>query len=240
MSKEDVFVNSYKMFKCICDSWREGKCLKNNEHNLITLIIRWAKNWGSIYLKHAQEILDSFGPDVYNPQTVSRCPKYIQDELKKLEYSVASNKNTPLKNGVYRIATGSSGYKKRLDITEGASQNDVGVQQWETNYTSAQDFELTKCEEGYYTIKALCSGKMVDVHYGYQEQGTRINQWEENNSQAQHWYIIPCEDGSFNLISECNLLAMDVSDNSSDNGAKVQCWEVNGTSAQKFKFYEVN
>ena len=236
MSSESVFINSYKMFKYICDSWRSGNCLHNNEHNLITLIVRWARIWGSVYLKHAQEILDSFGSDVYNSRNVAKCPDYVQKDLKKLEYSAAGSKNIPLENGIYRISTASSGYVKRLDISEGSVKDGAAVQQWEPNFTLAQDFEITRFEEGYYTIKSVRSGKMLDVCYAEQKPGTKIHQWEDNNSQAQHWYIVPCGDGNFNIISECNLLAMDVTGNKGDNGTKIQCWELNGTNAQKFKF----
>ncbi len=240
MSDENVFLNSYKMFKHICDSWRNGNCLNNNEHNLITLIIRWARNWGSVYLKHAQEIFNSLGPDVYNPKNVARCPEYIQKELKRLEYSAAASKNPPLESGTYRIATATSGYWKRLDISGASKLSGANLQQWETNCGIAQDFEITKHEEGYYTIKSACSGKPLDVENASQEAKANIRQWDSNNSQAQHWYIVPCGDGSFNVISECNLLAMDVEGNRNDNGANIHCWYLNDSNAQKFKFIKAS
>ena len=240
MTNEDIFINSYKMFKYICDSWRSGNCLENNEHNLITLIVRWARCWGSVHLRYAQEILDSFGSDVYNSQNVSKCPEYIQKELKRLEYSAESNKNPPLQSGIYRIATASSGYYKRLDISGASKEIGANLQQWETNCTIAQDFEIIRHDAGYYTIKAVCSGKVLDVENGGQKAGTNIHQWDSNDTQAQHWYIIPCEDGSFNIISECNLLAMDVSGNSNNNGANIHCWDINNSNAQKFKFIKAD
>ena len=240
MSGEDIFLNSYKMFKHICDSWREGNCLSNNEHNLITLIVRWARIWGSVYLKHAQEILDSFGSDVYNPRNVRKCPEYIQKELKKLEYSAAGSKNPPLKNGTYRIATAASRYRKRLDIFGASKLSGANLQQWETNHTRAQDFEITKHDEGYYTIKSACSGKSLDVERASQQAKTNIRQWDSNGTQAQHWYIVPCGNGIFNIISECNLLAMDVEGNRNYSGANVHCWYVNNTNAQKFKFIKAS
>ncbi len=236
MTSEDVFINSRKMFKHICDSWRSGDCLRNNEHNLITLIVRWAIIWGNTHLRYAQEILDSFGSDVYNPANVKNCPDYVKQELTKLEYSAASNKNPPLENGVYCISSELSGHYKCLDISAGSKQSGANLQLWETNGTAAQYFEVVKQSEGYYTIKALCSGKMLDVKNADQEIGTNIHQWENNNSKAQHWYIVPCGNGYFNIISECNLLAMDVKGANSNNGTNIHCWNLNGTKAQKFKF----
>lgn len=237
MRFEDMFINSYKMFKYICDSWRSGNCLNNNAHNLITIILRWASQFNSVKLLHAQEILDAFGEDILTPSNIRKCPEYIQKELKRLRYSANCSRNFPLDNGIYRIATAASGYGKCLDISGASKDDGANLQQWENNHTAAQNFEVVKHAEGYYTIKAMCSGKMLDVRHAEQTLGTNIHQWENNDSQAQHWYIVPSVSGSFKLISECNLLAMDVSGRSPENGANIQCWEVNNTGAQRFKFF---
>lgn len=100
---EEMFIQSYKLIKCVCDSWHNGENLKNNEHNLLTLLVKWIKlaSYKNIHLDYAQEILDSFGEDVYNPETVKKCKKSVQDELKKLELATkkarSENKNN-LKN----------------------------------------------------------------------------------------------------------------------------------------------
>ena len=91
---------------------------------------------------------------------------------------------------------------------------------------------------GYYTIKALCSDKMLDVKDASQKIGTNIQQYQNNYNQAQYWYIIPDfrRDDSFKIISVCNLLAMDVENARNKDGTNIRCWEINNTKAQKFKF----
>ena len=228
-----------KIFKKICESWRQQNCLKNREVDLITLIICFLKYFKIIYiLPYAQEILDSFGSDILTLENVKKCPNYIQDYIKKLELSAYCSKNSPLKDGVYCISSAVNKYKSCLDICGASKENGANLNLWEKNGTSAQKFEVKKQKGGYYTIKALCSGKMLDVKDASQEIGANIQQYQSNGNQAQYWYIIPDlrRDGSFRIISVCNLLAMDVAGAGTKNGTNIQCYEMNGTKAQKFKF----
>ena len=240
MSDEEMFINSRKMFKYICDSWRNGGVIKNNEHYLITLIVRWSRYFGNVYLEYAQEILDSFGSDVLNYESIKKCPEYIQEGIKKLKLSAYCSKITPIKDGVYCISSAVNKYKSCLDICSASKEDGANLNLWERNGTSAQKFEVKKQKGGYYTIKALCSEKMLDVKDASQEIGVNIQQYQSNGNQAQYWYIIPDfrRDGSFKIISVCNLLAMDVVDAGTQNGTNIRCWEVNNTKAQKFKFVE--
>ena len=239
MSREKIFANSYKMFKHICNSWRSGNCLKNNEHNLITLIIRWEKQYNDCSLKYAREILNSFGSDILNEKTIKRCPKYIQDEIKRLKYSAMSKRKNPLKNGVYTISSALCPNSKRLDIDNASNANGANLQLWDKNLTNAQKFEFVKHDEGYYTIKSLCSGKMLDVCGGDQNPGANIHQWESNNTMAQNWYLVPLGNSYFKIISEDNLLSMDVDNAQTGNGTNIKCWWNNDSNAQKFKLRKV-
>ena len=229
-----------EIFKQICDSWRQQNCIKNREIELLTLITRFLNRDGTdeYVLPYAQEILKQIGSDILNPENIKKCPDYIQDYIKKLEYSAASNKDPPLKNGIYCISSAVNNYKSCLDIYGASKEDDANLNLWEKNETSAQKFEIKRQKGGYYTIKALCSGKMLDVNMASKELGTNIKQYKKNGNQAQYWYIIPCDDGNFNIISVCNLLAMDVSGGKTENGTNIQCWKINNSKAQKFKFIE--
>ena len=238
MSGEEIFINSRKMFKYICDSWRSGGVIKNNEQYLITPIVRWSSYWGNAYLEYAQEILNSFGSDILTPENIKKCPDYIQNHIKKLKLSAYCSKNSPLKDGIYCISSAVNKYKSCLDICGASKENGANLHLWGKNGTSAQKFEVKKQKGGYYTIKALCSEKMLDVKDASQEIGANIQQYQSNGNQAQYWYIIPDfrRDGSFKIISVCNLLAMDVAGAKTQNGTNIRCWEINNTKAQKFKF----
>ena len=87
MSTKDIFINSYKMFKYICDSWRNRSLIKGQEHILLNLIFKWNKLCckGNLREKYAQEILDSVGSDICTAEAIKKCPKYIQREIRSLE-----------------------------------------------------------------------------------------------------------------------------------------------------------
>ena len=226
-----------RALKKVCDSWRKRNCLQNKENQLITLIIQWLiRNEG--HLTYAQEILNSFGSDVLTTENIKKCPDYVQNHIKRLKLSAYCSKNSPLKDGIYCISSAVNKYKSCLDICGASKENGANLRLWEKNGTSAQKFEVKKQKGGYYTIKALCSEKMLDVKDASQEIGANIQQYQSNGNQAQYWYIIPDfrRDGSFKIISVCNLLAMDVAGAKTKNGTNIRCWEVNNTKAQKFKF----
>ena len=229
-----------KIFKKICDSWRQQNCLKNREVELLTLITRFLNRDGTdkYVLPYSQEILDSLGQDILSPANLKKCPEYVQKEIKKLEFSAYCSKNSPLKDGIYFISSAVNKYKSCLDICGASKENCANLNLWEKNGTSAQKFEIKMQNGGYYTIRALCSDKMLDVKDASDKLGTNIQQYKNNGNQAQYWYIIPDfrHDGSFKIISVCNLLAIDVAGAKTKNGTNIRCWEINNTKAQKFKF----
>lgn len=86
-SKEEFFLTNYKMIKYVCDDWRKYGYLSGHEHVLLHRFITWASWRRAISLKYAQKVLDSFGPDIYNPETVKKCDKRTQRLIRELEYA---------------------------------------------------------------------------------------------------------------------------------------------------------
>lgn len=238
MTPEDIFINSYKMFKHICDSWRQGDCLKGRESLLLSTIIRWSMQYHDTSLNYAQEVLDSFGDDIYNPTVVSQCPEYIQEEIKSLETAAFYSKHNVFEDGIYRIVTALND-RKGLSISGESKDNNGNLELCDDNINDNQKFKVVQNKDGSYTITALHSGKAIDVHFASKKCGANISQYEKNNTSAQKWYIIPCENGYYKLISQCNYLAMDVAGAETENGTNIQCWQDNGTPAQRFKFIKV-
>lgn len=239
MKPADMFINSYKMFKHICDSWRQGNCIKGRESLLLSTIIRWSKQYHDTSLDYAQEVLDSFGDDIYNDEVVSQCPKYIQDEISCLKTAAEYSKNSHIEDGVYRIVS-SINNKKVLDICKGSKRSKAKLQVWDSNFTDAQKFKVTRTSGGTYIITALHSGKVLDVPGKSKKMGVNIWQYDRNDSSAQKWYIIPCGNGYYKIISQCNFLAMDIAGGNTAKGTNIQCWKLNGAKAQKFKFLKVS
>lgn len=238
MAWKNHFLNSYAMLKLICDDWRNHGYLKGNEDLILSKLITWSFWYKDICLQHAEEVLNSFGSDIYNSIIVKKCSTDVQNKIKELEYAAISGNNTSIKDGTYTLISALDN-SKALDINSSSKENGVNLQLWDKNGTDAQKFEIKYNDGGYYTLKAKCSKKMVDVAKKSTKLGTNIQQWENNNTDAQKWYLIPCENGYYNIISCCNLLALDIAQSQTKNGTKVQCWETNSTKAQKFKFIKV-
>lgn len=238
MSQEDMFKNSYGMFRYICDDWRDHGCLSGKEDLLLTKLLAWSAGYGDIRLKYADEILNSFGSDIYNSEVVAKCPHWAKWEIKNLENAAPSCKRQVIEDGIYNIVSGLND-RKVLDISGASTADGANLQLWDVNYTNAQKFEIKYSGSGYYTIKAKCSDKMIDVAMADQKSGTNVWQYPYNGTDAQKWYIVPCGNGSYNIISKCNLLAMDVDWAKTQNGTNVWCWYINGTKAQEFKFVKV-
>lgn len=239
MTFADIFINSYKMFKHICDSWRQGGCIKGQENLLLTTIIRWSRRYHDTSLDYAQEVLDSFGDDVYNDKVVRECPKYVQKEIDCLKTAAKYGKISHIEEGIYRIAS-SMDSGKVLDICGGSKDSTANLQIWGSNFTDAQKFKVTRTVGGAYKITALHSGKALDVVGARKEVGTNIWQYDTNDSAAQKWYIVPCANGCYKIISQSNFLAMDISGNNAKNGANIHCWTPHNGNNQKFKFIKVD
>lgn len=219
MSHYDMFMNSYKMFKHICDSWRERGCVENNEHNLLTLIIRWLSGYHETALKHADEILDFFGTDVYNPESVNKCSNSIKDEIKKLEYSAQGNKEPPLENGIYKIKGVKENSRNCLCVSK--NNNKYILAFCQPNKNVSTDFEIKKHDEGYYSITPM-----------YSRQKANIQPISDTK-----WYIVPCGENSFNIISEKNLSAVSVEKNNKQLYLKYL--QIGNGSEQLFDFEKV-
>jgi len=77
---------SKSIFKNVCDYWRMKKCLKGREHIVLTSLLGWGF---LIYkqgcLKDADEVLNSFGSDIYNKEVTKKCPQKVQSIIKQLE-----------------------------------------------------------------------------------------------------------------------------------------------------------
>ena len=238
MSMSDMFRNSYKMFEYICNSWRSGNCLRNNEHNLITIIVRWACYMGDIYLSYSKYILNSFGNDILNSKTLQKCPTWIQDIVQRLQQTLKYTEIKCIEDGIYRIVSAVDD-NKVLDICDSSKENCASLQIYEDNSRDSQKF-IIKSENGVYTLTNFLSRKNIDVAGGHKHPGTSVWQYQENYTCAQRWYIVPCEKGYFKFVSQCNFLTLDVVSAKNSNGTKIQVWEDNGTVAQKFKLIRVN
>ena len=147
---------------------------------------------------------------------------------------VQTYSNLIIEDGIYVIR---SALNKNmvLDIADGAMNNSANLQLWKYNGNfNQQRFRITNVGNGYYTIQAVHSKKVLDVEGGGKTNGTNVSQYDSNGTDAQKWQILDLGNGQVSFVSKCNGLYLDVSAGSTANGANIQVYEGNGTNSQKF------
>lgn len=140
-----------------------------------------------------------------------------------------------IEDAVYTIANKAS--NKSVDVSEASIESRANVQQYTTNGTVAQEFQVAYDEAtGYYTIRNVNSGRVLDVAGGSYSSGNCTNVWQysSNGTDAQKWAVTKNADGTFTFTSALNGRALDLSNGSRDSGANIWIYDPNGTDAQKW------
>jgi subtilisin family serine protease len=128
-----------------------------------------------------------------------------------------------------------------IDISGRSLANGGNAQMWHGNETPAQRFYVSftgvSGGKGYYTVRNVCSGKVLDVAGGSSRTGANVQQYSGNGTKAQQWVAADADgDGYFTLTNVGSGLVLDIAGNSAADGANLQQWAANGTSAQDFCF----
>lgn len=126
-----------------------------------------------------------------------------------------------------------------LDVSQASELNKANIQLYEYVGENQQKFKVKHIGDGYYTITAVHSGKVLDVARAEKKDGTNVWQHELNNTDAQKWMLKKTEDGNYNIISKCNGLYLNVAGNTAKNGANIQVNTKNESNAQKFKLEKI-
>jgi len=143
--------------------------------------------------------------------------------------------SAPIEDGTYTMVSVLNN-SRAVDIANGSRDNGGGVQIFQVNSTIAQNFEITRGLDGFYTIRSVASGRVLDVHNATTHNGSAIQIWDSNNSCAQKWLIAPRENGQFVIRSACSGKTLDITGGNSANGTRLQLWDLNNTPAQKWRF----
>jgi len=165
-----------------------------------------------------------------------KVPKALEIKKKILEVrnNPKSSANKTLEDGIYTISS-KLAPNMCLDINHSSKEEKANLQLWQKNGTDAQKFKIQYDPDGYYTIKAMCSGKFIDVSASGKQNGTNIWQYIGNGTDAQKWFIVPDGEGFYCLVSKCNSLCMDVCGAKATNGANIHCWSIHAGDNQRFK-----
>lgn len=153
----------------------------------------------------------------------------------KFEKPVALKGTQTIEDGTYIISSAlNNSYV--IDVPGSSKNNGESISLWRNGLTDNQRFNISYIGDGYYTIKAVHSGKALEVANGSTIIGTKVTQYTENSADAQKWIIKDAGDGYYNIISKNSELYMEVVGGDAKAGADIAIKNRSWDNDQKFKF----
>ena len=136
-----------------------------------------------------------------------------------------------INDGIYNIIPMHCN-NRAIEIYYGSTENMANLHLYEYNNTKAQQFEVKyNSENNYYTIKCLCSNKLLTVDYNNKNN---IIQKDEKKTFEQQWFIVK-KGNNYEIISYIGLL-MDVNGKGENLGTNISCSLRTGDLNQQFQF----
>lgn len=146
-----------------------------------------------------------------------------------------------MSNGTYEIVSSMSN-NKVLDIKSGSKNSGAYVQLYEWNGSGAQQYEIIKNQNGYYTIKNVGSGLYIGIQTDWKTMGNnnRFVQGVNPSSKAGQFIFTRNSNGHWVISSAWDSrYVMDLSGASLNNGTKIQIYTSHGTGAQEWKLLNI-
>lgn len=151
-----------------------------------------------------------------------------------LESTDAVEGTKTIANGYYKIQTNLD-KSKVLDIGNFSKNAHTAVALWSSNNGYNQRFKITYRENGFYTIQAVYSGKLLDLA----SNGTTVEQDDATYEEEQEWAIKSDGAGSYYIISAHNGLYLDIANQTASNGSSVKISQKTNATSQHFSFSKV-
>lgn len=143
-------------------------------------------------------------------------------------------------NGTYEIVS-SKNNNKVLDIVGGSISYGASVQLYDWNGSMAQQYEIIKNQNGYYTIKNVKSNLYLGVTTNWnQMKSSRLVQGVNASNKGAQFIFTRNSDGSWIISSAWDRrYVFDLYGGSTNNGSPIQIYSSNGTVAQSWKLLKV-
>lgn len=139
----------------------------------------------------------------------------------------------------YRIVNRYSGLC--LDVAGANTENGTNVQQWTSNGTAAQIWEVSfNSDDSTYVITSTIHGKAIDMEGWSTENGGNVHVWDNYNAANQRWYINSVDNGYCFLMNKHSNKCLEVSGWSTIDGGNVQQWDYLEQTSQQWLFEMVN
>ncbi|MGL1937268.1 MAG: RICIN domain-containing protein [Fibrobacterales bacterium] len=123
---------------------------------------------------------------------------------------------------------------KCMDVTAQGTANGVNIQQWDCNYSQAQQWQATQLGNGKWELKSIVSGKVVDL----EGAGTsnNVQQWGTSaGGKAQRWRIEPGSTSGFYQIKSQYDNSRCVQPLGSNAGANIETRSCNLSTWQEWE-----
>lgn len=146
-----------------------------------------------------------------------------------------------MSNGTYEIIS-SKDNNKVLDITNGSKSAGAGVQIYDWNGTMAQQYEIVKNQNGYYTIKNTGSNLYLGISTNWNSMGNsnRLIQGVNASTKAGQFIFTKNSSGQWIISSAWDHnFVIDMYNGSTARGTAIQIYMANGTAAQSWKLLKV-
>lgn len=128
-----------------------------------------------------------------------------------------------------------------LDVASANTANGANVQQWTSNGTLAQIWEVSfNSDDSTYVITSALNGKALDVAEWSTVNGGNVLMWDNNNTANQRWYITSVDEEYSFLINKHSNKALDAAEWATYDGGNVHQWDYSAQANQQWKFIMID
>lgn len=121
-----------------------------------------------------------------------------------------------------------------LDVSGNSTKDNTNIQICQNNETTAQRFNITHINAGWYKICSVSSAKALDVTGAVKKPGVNVQLYTYNGTDAQLWRFQTAENGYVYIQNKLGYY-LDVDGAKTANNTNVLEYTKNGTNAQKWK-----
>lgn len=158
-------------------------------------------------------------------------PNEVEPDSKLTERTVA--------DGIYSLSCFAAS-SNVIGISDSSLLNGASAQLEGNGKYLSQKFQVSfyavEGDRGYYSIRALSSGKVLAVAGFDAQNGTQVMQWQDNATDNMRWSIRGDSSEGFEVVSVDTGLLLDYASNNAAPGTSLVVWERTGALKQRFSF----
>ena len=148
--------------------------------------------------------------------------------------------NVDIPNGVYNLVGGLNNSNELLDVTgDAVNRDNSNIELWQRSGAKGQNWQITRLDNGLYTLSVAGTDMYLDVVGGGTSNGTNVQLWHRNTGVCnQQWAIMSNGDG-YRLRSACSGRSLDIVAGNVHNGTNVQIYDNFDTINQRWYLQSV-